>query len=112
MSIMFILFLALFSLDVFSMNLGFWGTIGGLLMHNIPVFILITVLVIAWKQEIVGAIAFFLAGLLYIALLLINIFKGQGEWYMLAWSIQIAGPAFLIGFLFYKGWLKKRKNNI
>jgi len=35
-------------------------------MHNIPVFIMIIVLVIAWKHEIVGAIAFLLAGLIYV----------------------------------------------
>jgi len=28
---------------------------------------------------------------------------------MLAWSLQIAGPAFLIGILFAMGWLKKKK---
>ena len=34
LSILFLIFLALFSLDIFEMNLGFWGTIVGLFMHN------------------------------------------------------------------------------
>ena len=106
-SIILILFLALFSLDVFGMGLGFWGTILGLLMHNIPVFILTIVLIISWKHEIVGGIAFILAGLAYIILLLMN---PELEWYMLSWSILISGPAFLIGILFLMNWkLKKKK---
>jgi hypothetical protein len=105
LSILFILFLALFSLDVFDMNFGFWQTIAGLFMHNIPSLILLVILVISWKHEIVGGIAFILAGLLYIVLLLMN----PIEWYMLSWSLIIAGPAFLIGILFTIGWFKKKK---
>ena len=61
LSILFIAFLALMSLDVFDSNPGFWEAVLGLFMHNIPVFILIAVLWISWKHEIVGAIAFMLA---------------------------------------------------
>ncbi len=58
LSIMFIAFLALFSLDVITPESSLKEIIVGLIMHNIPVFIMIIVLVIAWKHEIVGAIAF------------------------------------------------------
>lgn len=104
LSILFILFLALFSLDVFGTGLNFWQTIGALFMHNIPSLILLAVLSISWKYEIVGGIVFILAGLLYIFLLLIN---PQLEWYMLFWALQISGPAFFIGILFTIGWFKK-----
>ena len=106
LSIMFLLFLAVFSLDVFGNGYTFWETVVGLLMHNIPVFILLAVVVISWKHEIVGGIAFILAGLLYIALLLMN---PQREWYMLSWSLMIAGPAFLVGILFLINWFEKKK---
>lgn len=105
LGILFILFLALFSLDIFEGNYGFWGTILGLFMHNIPALILLIVLIISWKHELVGAISFILAGIVYIAWLLMKGF----EWYMLLWILQIAGPAFLVGILFYVNWLKKRK---
>jgi hypothetical protein len=104
LSILFIAFLALFSLDIFDMNLGFWGTVLGLFMHNIPVIILTILLIIAWKYEIVGGIAFILAGIAYIVMLLI----GQFELYMLVWAVQIAGPAFFIGILFLIGWNRKK----
>jgi hypothetical protein len=105
-SIVFIAFLALFSLDVFGNGYGFWETVLGFFMHNIPVFILITVLVIAWKREIVGGIFFIIAGILYIFFA----FRGTDDWRLaLAWSAQISGVAFLIGGLFLAGWMKKRK---
>lgn len=105
LAIIFILFLALFSLDIFDMNLDFWGTVVGLFMHNIPSLILLIVLIISWKYEIVGGIAFIVGGLLYITILRKNPF----EWYMLSWSMIIAGPAFLVGILFIVGWMKKKK---
>lgn len=107
LSIIFICFLALFSLDVFSPGLSFWQIAIGLFMHNIPALVLLVVLLISWKHEIAGGIAFILAGLLYIFSLVIN---PQLEWYMLFWSLQISGPAFLIGILFTIGWFKKKNN--
>ena len=110
LSILFLLFLAMFSLDVFDMDLGFWGTIAGLFMHNIPTFILLAVVIVSWKREIVGGVAFILAGIAYIAVLLKTILENQPhQWYMLSWSLVIAGPAFLIGILFIVGWYEKKK---
>jgi len=106
LAILFILFLAMFSLDIFEGNYGFWGTIAGLFMHNIPSIILLIVLLISWKHELVGAITFILAGIFYISILAMN---PQFEWYMLSWSVIIAGPAFLVGILFLIGWLRKRR---
>lgn len=110
LSIIFILFLALFSLDVFDMKLGFWQTIVGLFMHNIPSLILLAVLLISWNHEIVGGIVFILFGLWYCGLSIYRVMMSNPtEWYMLSWSLTIAGPAFLIGILFMIGWFKKRK---
>jgi len=93
------------SLDVFSPDLSLWQIAVGLFMHNIPAFILLIILLISWRYEIAGGIAFILAGLLYIILLMRNPF----EWYMLFWAIQISGIAFLIGILFLINWYKKKK---
>jgi len=107
LSIVFIIFLALMSLDIFEGNYGFWGTILGLLIHNIPTFILLGVLLASWKYEIVGGIGFILAGFLYMGLIIINLIKTGFEWYYLAWIIQISGVAFLIGIMFLICWRKK-----
>jgi len=109
LSIVFLLFLTLFSLDVFDSKLGFWGTVLGLLIHNIPVFILLAIVIISWKREWVGGIVFILAGLFYIFLMILTALKNPHEWYMLSYSFIIAGPAFFIGILFLINWFKKRK---
>lgn len=109
LSIIFILFLMLFSLDVFDSNPSFWQAVLGLLIHNIPALILAAVLIVSWKYEIVGGIAFILAGLLYITFIIIDALKNQFEWYMISWSIQISGIAFFIGALFLVGWFRKKK---
>jgi hypothetical protein len=101
----FILFLMLFSLDVFGNGYSFWETVLALLIHNIPAFILAVIVWISWTHEIVGGIGFILGGFLYIALLL---FSSSFEWYMLSWSFIIAGPAFIIGALFLAGWYRKQ----
>jgi len=75
-------------------------------MHNIPVFVLACVLAVSWKYEIVGGIIYILAGVLYIVTLVMS---SRFEWYMLSWSVTIAGPAFLIGILFLKNWYSKKK---
>src|SRR3989344_3018989 len=109
LAIIFILFLAMFSLDVFDLELSFWQTIGALFIHNIPVFILLVILLISWKYEIVGGIVFILAGILYIARLLMTAITAVFEWYYLSWAVQISGIAFFIGILFLVGWFKKKK---
>lgn len=103
LSIIFICFLALMSLDVFDSGFNFWETIVALFMHNLPALFLLAVLIISWRHEIVGGVVFILAGLGYIALLMRNPF----EWYYLSWAMQISGIAFLTGILFLIGWFKK-----
>jgi hypothetical protein len=107
LSMLFILLLMMFSLDVFEPGLSAKEIAIGLFMHNIPALILLIVTIISWKHEIVGGVAFIFAGFLYIILLAMNNF----EWYMISWSLTIAGPAFLIGVLFILNWIKKRNQN-
>jgi hypothetical protein len=103
LAILFILFIAMFSLDVFG-HYGFWETMLALLIHNIPALILLIALIISWKYEIVGGIVFILGGLFYIAMLLPK-FKPH----MFTWVLFISGPAFVVGILFLIGWIYKKK---
>jgi len=113
LSIIFLLFLAMFSLDVFETGLTAWQTAVGLFMHNIPVFILAIVLWISWKHEIVGGIVYILAGTSYIILTIVRAATSQLPWYIaLSWSLTLAGPAFLVGILFLIGWFKKNKKSL
>lgn len=74
LSIIFILFLAMFSLDVITPEASFFDFVLGPLIHNIPVFIL-TAIIISRKHEIVSAITFIFAGLLYLINVLITIIR-------------------------------------
>ncbi|MBV1758498.1 MAG: hypothetical protein KMY55_11730 [Dethiosulfatibacter sp.] len=77
--------------------------------NNIPVFALLIVLIISWKHEIVGGIAFIGAGLLYMGMTLT---QAEIPWYIaLSWSMTIAFPAILTGVLFMINWHKKRRKN-
>ena len=114
LSISFVLFLAMFSLDVFEPGKSAQEIAFGLLMHNVPVLLLAAVVAVSWKREIVGGITFILAGILYIVMVLAGTMKNGFEWYMVLWFLTISGPAFLIGALFLLGWHRKRKqtNNL
>lgn len=111
LSIFFILFLILFSLDIFDLDLNFWQTILGLLIHNIPAFILIIILIISWKKEVVGGIIFTLFGTFFLGRVLMTILsRPPYEWQMLLGISPITLPAILIGILFLIGWQQKNTN--
>ena len=101
LGVIFILFLMMFSLDVFVPGLSAGQIAIGLFMHNVPALFLLIILIISWKHEMVGGVVFILVGILYILLQAMN---SANEWYWLSWSLIIAGPAFLIGMLFIISW--------
>lgn len=112
LSILFICFLTLFSLDVFEPGKSIGGILLGLLMHNIPSIIMIVLLIIAWRKEIVGAVSYFVAGLLYIGFVAFRVVNSELQWYLaISWSLTIVGPAFIIGVLFLINWKKGNKMN-
>lgn len=58
-----ILFISLFALDSFSPDLTIWQQIGAFLIHLIPSFVLLALLIVAWKWEYIGGIIFIIIGL-------------------------------------------------
>ncbi|MDD3293024.1 MAG: hypothetical protein PHT67_02985 [Candidatus Pacebacteria bacterium] len=100
LSIVLILYISLFSLDVFGEYTG-WELLIALFMHLMPTFLLIGVIVVAWKRDLVGAIAYFILGFGYI---LMAGFDRPWSWY-----VFISGPAFLVGTLFLISWFQKKK---
>ncbi len=108
LSIFFLLFLSIFSLDVFEGSKDFRNTFIVLLIHNIPVFVLALVLIISWKHEIVGGIAFILVGIAHMIFSIVR--ETIDPWYIaLSYSLILDIPAFFIGILFLIGWFKKRR---
>lgn len=113
LSILFICFLSLFSLDVYEPGMSVGDVALGLFMHNIPSLIMIALLIIAWRRDLVGAVSFIGAGLLYMGLVFFNVVNSELPWYIaITWSLTIAGPAFLIGILYLINWKKRKDNEI
>ena len=89
---LFIVFLSLFALDMFSDDLKWYEQILGFLIHLLPSLVLLVFLIMAWKKHLLGSIMFLVAGIFYI-------FLSWGK--MDGWSfLVISGPAILIGILF------------
>ncbi len=100
MGILFILFISIFALDVFDMQLGFWETILALFMHLIPSILLTVAVVVACRWEWVGAALFIGWGIWYLA-------RARGfEWFV---YVLIAGLPALIGLLFLVGWIWRKQ---
>jgi hypothetical protein len=107
LSIVFIAFLSLFALDVFDGHFRFWQIVLALSMHLIPSFVLIAVLVLAWRWEWIGAALYAAAGLLYVWWV-VSLSRPIPPAMRLIWILTIAGPAFVIAGLFLANWLKRR----
>ncbi|HBZ21126.1 MAG TPA: hypothetical protein DEO60_08365 [Bacteroidales bacterium] len=92
----------MFSLDVFGGNEPVGRQLTGFLVSNIPVFVLILVLAIAWKFEIIGGIIFVL---LFFALgIFFNSFTGNSGSLIILIPILVAGAMFILHhFLSEKG---------
>ena len=58
-----IIFISMFATDAFSSELTIWQQIRGFLIHLIPSFILLAILILAWKWEYIGGILFTIVGL-------------------------------------------------
>jgi hypothetical protein len=65
LAIVFIAFLLLFGLDVFSGEGPFLNKLGGFFVHSIPALILILTLIIAWSRPLIGGCIFILGGIAF-----------------------------------------------
>jgi cytochrome b561 len=110
LAILAILFISMFALDAFEHGLTLWQQIAAFLMHLIPSFILLAVLIIAWKRELLGGIIFLFLGLgLSPIVFLHNYNMNQSVWMSLGIITMITFPFVLVGVLFLVGHRQKKK---
>jgi len=100
LSIAFVLFLSIFSFDVFNEYSG-WESIPALLIHLLPAIVLAGFIIIAWKKELVGAVVFIGTAILYVILV-----GFDRPW---SWYLSISGQATIIGFLYALSARYKKK---
>ncbi|MEY2925381.1 MAG: hypothetical protein RLZZ337_1931 [Bacteroidota bacterium] len=106
-----ILFISLFALDSFSPDLTIWQQIGAFLLHLIPSFVLIFVLIVAWKWEFIGGIIFTLIGLGFSPVIFLHNYKmNQSVWISLSIILFITMPFIIVGILFIMSHNRKKKN--
>lgn len=101
LTILFALFISIFALDVFGEHLTFWRTMLALTMHLIPTFMILILLALAWKWEWIGGAGYFALACLYLYM-----FWGR---FPVSVYFVIAGPAFLIGILFFANWVWRKE---
>lgn len=103
LSLLFIAFLSVFALDVFEEYEG-WALAVALFMHLLPSLVLLGVVAIAWKYELVGAIAFLIGALLYIWWT----WWARRDDLWIGYTV-ICGPAIIVAILFFLNWRHKNK---
>lgn len=105
-----ILFVSMFALDAFSPNLTIWQQIGAFIIHLIPSFILLMVLLIAWKWEFVGGIIFIVIGLGLSPFVFFHNYRmNQSIWMSIVIISVITLPFVIVGILFLISHYRKKK---
>ena len=106
-----ILFISLFALDAFSPELSFWAQIGGFLMHLVPSFILLAILILAWKKEFIGGILFMIIGLGLSPIVFSHNYRMNHSIFMsLGIILTITIPFVIVGILFIISHFKQKKS--
>jgi hypothetical protein len=94
--ILFALFTSIFAFDVFEGQHPFGEILLALFMHLIPTFFIIFILILAWRWEWIGGIAFILLSISYVVWV-------WGRFPLLVY-IVICGPMLIISILFFISW--------
>lgn len=96
LSILFACFISLFALDVFAEGRPWTETLVALLVHLIPTYVLILILVFAWRRPWIGA-----AGYTLLAAASVVFALCRAHW---EWSLMISGPLLVVAALFLRSW--------
>ena len=94
LAIVFIVFLLLFGLDVFSENAPFIRKLVAFFMHSIPSFILLLILFISWKKPLVGGSIFILFSIAFS--LYFRTYRSLSTFLFFALPPVLAGILFII----------------
>lgn len=104
-----ILFISMFALDAFSSEESFIVQLGDFIMHLIPSFVLLFLLIVAWKKEFLGGIIFMILGLgMSPFVFKMNYNMNESFWMSLGIIMTITIPFFIIGILFLVSYYKNK----
>ena len=98
--------MTMFSFDVFDGNESFVMKFSGFLIHNIPVFILIIILIVAWKWEVAGGVLFILASVC--GMVFYHSFSGNPGSLIVIAPFMVTGILFILHNVFYGSFSIKK----
>ena len=105
-----ILFISMFAADAFAPELTIWQQLGAFLMHLIPSFILLALLIVAWKWELIGGVIFTVIGIgLSPFIFQHNYAMNQSVSMSLFIILMITFPFIVVGVLFIISHYMKKK---
>jgi hypothetical protein len=107
-----IIFVSLFAFDAFSPEYALWQQVARFIVHLSPSFILLGLLVIAWKWELLGGALLTLVGLGLSPLIYQhNYTLNQSIAASIGIVMMITLPLVVAGVLFMASYFKKKKNS-
>ncbi|MHA2237929.1 MAG: DUF7670 domain-containing protein [Candidatus Hodarchaeales archaeon] len=106
-----ILFISLFAADSFAPGLTIWQQLGAFFIHLIPSFILLALLIVAWKWERIGGIIFMVIGFgLSPFIFMLNYNRNHSIGMSLGIILAITFPFIAVGILFIISHFMKKRN--
>jgi cell division protein FtsW (lipid II flippase) len=109
LGILAIAFISIFALDAFDPKLTLWQQLVAFAIHLVPSFILLVILIIAWKRELIGGIIFLVIALLFTPLIFVHNFRmNHSIWISLAIIATINLPFIIMGLLFILNHKRKK----
>jgi hypothetical protein len=98
LSILLICFISMFALDVFAEGRPWTAILAALLVHLIPAYVLILILILAWRRPWIGAAGYTVLAIAY------AVWAHQHA----DWVLIIAGPLLAVAILFWLSWVLAR----
>lgn len=93
-----VVFVGLFSLDVFEEGYSLWEMLGGFIMHSLPAIAMAVTLALAWRRPWIGFLAFAAAALFFMRFVLGSPLESAGN------VLLFSGPMAVIAMLFWANW--------
>jgi hypothetical protein len=91
-------FIGMFALDAFSGGKPFVQALPDFLIHLVPAFILLALVLASFQRPLVGGVAFTGLAILYA----VTMSRGR-----LDWMLTISGPLLVVGALFLWSWRQR-----
>jgi len=105
-----ILFVSMFALDSFEPGIPLSQQLINFSIHLIPTYVLLALLIVAWKWQFVGGILFTVVGIVMSPFVYsMNLHRTHSVWTSLMIVLMITVPFIVVGILFILSHFMKKK---